>query len=472
MSSFFAVAFLVFLAGTCLAYFVLPKAVRPYWLLVCSYLFYMYDPENAGFVALLLSASAVTWAAALLLERLRVKWMRRVCLVVSLALCVGCLFYYKYFNFLGETLAALLDSFGLHYTAPSLDILAPVGISYFTFAALGYVIDVYRGDAPAQRSLIDLAAYIAMFPQLVAGPIVRYTDVAPQLQSRTHAVQDAALGARRFVLGLGKKVLLANVLYELVTVYQQSGQKTVLLTWMYAAAYMMHVYFDFSGYSDMAIGLGRIMGFRFAENFNYPFISGSLTEFWRRWHISLGSWFRDYVYIPLGGSRVRLGRWVLNLLVVWGLTGLWHGAAWTFVLWGLYFAVFLLMEKLFLGRLLRRLPVLRHVYVLTAALFSFVLFDASSLSAAIGAAGAMLGLGHLPMWDGGTLYYLHSYAPVLLAAAVGSTPLPAVLCRRMAAGRAGRVLDALEPIALLALLAVCTAFLVSGSANPFLYFRF
>lgn len=197
----------------------------------------------------------------------------------------------------------------------------------------------------------------------------------------------------RFVLGLGKKVLLANVLYELVTVYQQSGQKTVLLTWMYAAAYMMHVYFDFSGYSDMAIGLGRIMGFRFAENFNYPFISGSLTEFWRRWHISLGSWFRDYVYIPLAAAGVRLGRWVLNLLVVWGLTGLWHGAAWTFVLWGLYFAVFLLMEKLFLGRLLRRLPVLRHVYVLTAALFSFVLFDASSLSAAIGAARGHAGPG-------------------------------------------------------------------------------
>ena len=274
------------------------------------------------------------------------------------------------------------------------------------------------------------------------------------------------------MLGLGKKVLLANVLYELVTVYQQSGQKTVLLTWMYAGAYMMHVYFDFSGYSDMAIGLGRIMGFRFAENFNYPFISGSLTEFWRRWHISLGSWFRDYVYIPLGGNRVRLARQILNLLAVWALTGLWHGASWNFVLWGLYFAVFLLLEKLFLGRLLRRLPVLRHVYVLTAALFSFVLFDASSLSAAIGTAGAMLGLGHLPVWDGGTLYYLHSYAPVLLAAAVGSTPLPAVLCRRMAAGRAGRVLDALEPIALLALLAVCTAFLVSGSANPFLYFRF
>ena len=376
------------------------------------------------FVLFMAAAILQGYAAARLMERYPTR--RRLLLTLSAVLSLGMLAYCKYADFLISGFNAVT---GL--SVPLLRMALPIGISFYTFQILSYVIDVYRGDAPAQRNLIDLAAYIAMYPQLVAGPIVRYADVAPQLRSRTHTVQDAALGARRFVLGLGKKVLLANVLYELVTVYQQSGQKTVLLTWLYAAAYMLHVYFDFSGYSDMAIGLGRIMGFRFAENFRYPFVSGSLTEFWRRWHISLGSWFRDYVYIPLGGSRVGKARWVLNLLVVWGLTGLWHGAAWT-----------------------------------------FVLFDASSLSAAIGAAGAMLGLGHLPVWDGGTLYYLHSYAPVLLAAAVGSTPLPAALCRRIAAGRAGRVLDALEPAALLALLAVCTAFLVSGSANPFLYFRF
>ena len=403
----------------------------------------------------------------LLIEKYRGKTRSTVFFWLSVSLSLLLLAYFKYADFFLDSFRAVT---GL--PVPALQIALPIGISFYTFQILSYVIDVYRGDAPAQRNLIDLAAYIAMYPQLVAGPIVRYADVAPQLRSRTHTVQDAALGARRFVLGLGKKVLLANVLYELVTVYQQSGQKTVLLTWLYAGAYMLHVYFDFSGYSDMAIGLGRIMGFRFAENFNYPFISGSLTEFWRRWHISLGSWFRDYVYIPLGGSRVRLGRWVLNLLVVWGLTGLWHGAAWTFVLWGLYFAVFLLLEKLFLGRWLKRVPVLGHAYVLLAALFSFVLFDAASVPAALGTAGGLLGLGGLPLWDSGALYYLRSYAPVLALAAVGSTPLPAVLCRRIAAGRAGRVLDALEPAALLALLAVCTAFLVSGSANPFLYFRF
>ena len=452
-----------FLPPVLLLYFLTPDRWKNLTLLLSSLVFYGWGEPR--FLLFMLAAIAQGYAFGRLMERY--PRHKRLFLILSAVLSLSLLGYCKYAGFFLRTLGALT---GL--SLPALQIALPIGISFYTFQVLSYVVDVYRGTVPPQRDLLQLATYVAMFPQLIAGPIVRYTDVAPQLQSRTHTVQDAALGARRFVLGLGKKVLLANVLYELVTVYQQSGQKTVLLTWMYAAAYMMHVYFDFSGYSDMAIGLGRIMGFRFAENFNYPFISGSLTEFWRRWHISLGSWFRDYVYIPLGGSRVRLGRWVLNLLVVWGLTGLWHGAAWTFVLWGLYFAVFLLLEKLFLGRLLRRLPVLRHVYVLTAALFSFVLFDASSLSAAIGAAGAVLGLGHLPVWDGGTLYYLHSYAPVLLAAAVGSTPLPAVLCRRMAAGRAGRVLDALEPIALLALLAVCTAFLVSGSANPFLYFRF
>ena len=438
------------------------RVYRNVVLLLASLLFYSWGEPR--FLLLMLAATLAAYCGGLLMERSTAH--KRLILIVTVVLLVGNLFVFKYLNFFSENLSALFGWRAL----PKLTL--PIGISFYTFQILSYVIDVYRGDAPAQRNLIDLAAYIAMYPQLVAGPIVRYADVAPQLRSRTHTVQDAALGARRFVLGLGKKVLLANVLYELVTVYQQSGQKTVLLTWLYAAAYMLHVYFDFSGYSDMAIGLGRIMGFRFAENFRYPFVSGSLTEFWRRWHISLGSWFRDYVYIPLGGSRVGKARWVRNLVIVWGLTGLWHGAAWNFVAWGLYFAAFLLLEKLFLGRWLKRVPVLGHVYVLLAALFSFVLFDAASVPAALGTAGGLLGLGGLPLWDSGALYYLRSYAPVLALAAVGSTPLPAALCRRIAAGRAGRVLDALEPAALLALLAVCTAFLVSGSANPFLYFRF
>ena len=284
-----------FLPCTLGLYFLVPRRLKNAALLLCSLVFYAWGEPR--FVLFMAAAILQGYAAARLMERYPTR--RRLLLTLSAVLSLGMLAYCKYADFLISGFNAVT---GL--SVPLLRMALPIGISFYTFQILSYVIDVYRGDAPAQRNLIDLAAYIAMYPQLVAGPIVRYADVAPQLQSRTHTVQDAALGARRFVLGLGKKVLLANVLYELVTVYQQSGQKTVLLTWLYAAAYMLHVYFDFSGYSDMAIGLGRIMGFRFAENFRYPFVSGSLTEFWRRWHISLGSWFRDYVYIPLGGSRV------------------------------------------------------------------------------------------------------------------------------------------------------------------------
>ena len=454
-------------AGCALAiYFAVPLRWRNLALLLTSLVFYGWG--GPIYISIMVLSILIDYTHGLLVEKYRSRdKLARWFVAESVLLNLGLLGFFKYWDFFAANLSLIPG-----VSIPTLGLPLPIGISFFTFQTMSYTIDVYRGEAKAQKNIINFGAYVTLFPQLIAGPIVRYADVAPQLRSRTHTVQDAALGARRFVLGLGKKVLLANVLYELVTVYQQSGQKTVLLTWLYAAAYMLHVYFDFSGYSDMAIGLGRIMGFRFAENFRYPFVSGSLTEFWRRWHISLGSWFRDYVYIPLGGSRVGKARWVRNLVIVWGLTGLWHGAAWNFVAWGLYFAAFLLLEKLFLGRWLKRVPALGHVYVLLAALFSFVLFDAASVPAALGTAGGLLGLGGLPLWDSGALYYLRSYAPVLALAAVGSTPLPAALCRRIAAGRAGRVLDALEPIALLALLAVCTAFLVSGSANPFLYFRF
>lgn len=452
-----------FLPVVLLVYGLTPRKGKNAVLLLFSLVFYGWGEPK--YLAVMLVCTALGYGFGLALGRAGRPGVRKALLAASVLSSLSFLVYFKYADFFLSNFNALTGA-----SLPLLQLTLPVGISFYTFQILSYTVDVYRGEAQVQKNPIDLACYVTMFPQLIAGPIVRYTDVAEQLKQRGRG--DFQKGASRFLVGLGKKILFANLLGEVCAAWRGTQDGSVLFSWLYAVSYTLHIYFDFSGYSDMAIGLGALLGFRFPENFNYPYIAASVTEFWRRWHMTLSRWFRDYVYIPLGGSRVRLGRWVLNLLVVWGLTGLWHGAAWTFVLWGLYFAVFLLLEKLFLGRLLRQLPVLRHVYVLTAALFSFVLFDASSLSAAIGAAGAMLGLGGLPLWDGGTLYYLHSYAPVLLAAAVGSTPLPAVLCRRMAAGRAGRVLDALEPIALLALLAVCTAFLVSGSANPFLYFRF
>ena len=436
-------------------YFLAPRRLKNAALLLSSLVFYAWGEPR--FVLFMAAAILQGYAAARLMERYPAR--RRLLLTLSAVLSLGLLGYCKYADFLISGFNAVT---GL--SVPLLRITLPIGISFYTFQILSYVIDVYRGDAPAQRSLIDLAAYIAMFPQLVAGPIVRYTDVAPQLQSRTHTVQDAALGARRFVLGLGKKVLLANVLYELVTVYQQSGQKTVLLTWMYAAAYMMHVYFDFSGYSDMAIGLGKLFGFSFPENFNYPYISRSVTEFWRRWHMSLGTWFRDYVYIPLGGHRKGKGRQFLNILIVWMLTGFWHGAAWNFLLWGLYFALLLMAEK-------AGLPVRGRVYTLAAVVLGFVLFDASSLSSALACVKGLFGLGGLPPVSTQGLYLLKSNLVLLAVAILGATPAPKRLWEQLEA-KAPRLSAGLAPIGMAALLLVSTACLVDGSYNPFLYFRF
>ena len=441
-------------------YFLVPRRLKNAALLLCSLVFYAWgEPRFVGFMA---AAILQGYAAARLMERYPRR--KRLVLTLSAVLSLGLLAYCKYADFLISGFNAVT---GL--SVPLLRMALPIGISFYTFQILSYVIDVYRGDAPAQRNLIDLAAYIAMFPQLVAGPIVRYTDVAPQLQSRTHTVQDAALGARRFVLGLGKKVLLANVLYELVTVYQQSGQKTVLLTWLYAGAYMLHVYFDFSGYSDMAIGLGRMFGFHFLENFNYPYISLSVTEFWRRWHISLSTWFRDYVYIPLGGNRVSRGKWVRNILVVWGLTGLWHGADWNFLLWGLYYGVLLLIEKLWLGKYLERLPkALRWLLCMIIVCIGWVMFNLTDFVQMRYALARMFSFTHVALSQ--SLAADVSIVPPLLwmlPALVFSTPV----CRRVHLGESCGA-EIVRNVVCLALLAVCIVFSVSATFNPFIYFRF
>ena len=309
---------------------------------------------------------------------------------------------------------------------------------------------------------------MALFPQLIAGPIVRYVDVARELENRATTMDDAMAGIRRFLLGLGKKILLANQLGLLTEIFRNSSQKSVLFHWMYAIAFMLHIYFDFSGYSDMAIGLGRIFGFHFLENFNYPYMSRSITEFWRRWHMSLGSWFRDYVYIPLGGNRVSRGRWVFNILVVWMLTGLWHGAAWNFVLWGLLYAVFLLLEK-WVPALQKMPDVLKRIYVLLVVVLGFVLFNATSLSQAMGDIAGMFGFAGVPLVSAPALYYLRSYALVFIIAIVGATPIVRDTAAKVENTTVGKIL---EPIIMILLLLICTAYLVDGSFNPFLYFRF
>ena len=405
-----------------------------------------------------------------LVEKYRISNPRRskLFLTASVLFSLLLLGYCKYADFFIRSFNAVT---GL--SVPLLRVALPIGISFYTFQILSYVVDVHRGTVAAQRNLIDLGTYIAMFPQLIAGPIVRYADIEPQLKERRSTPAMVAAGAQRFVLGLGKKVLIANVLYQLITVYKATTQPSVLYSWMYAAAYMLHIYFDFSGYSDMAIGLGKIFGFTFAENFNYPYISRSVTEFWRRWHMSLGSWFRDYVYIPMGGNRVAPARRYLNILVVWMLTGLWHGADWNFVLWGLFFAVFLILEKGFLLKPLQKLPVLSHLYTLLLVAVSFVIFDSAGLSEAAAHLSRMFGAGGVPLATGEALYYLGSYAVTFIIAIIGATPYPTRWMNRLSEGpKTGRVLAVAAPVALMALLAVVTAYLVDGSFNPFLYFRF
>ena len=328
-----------FLPCVFVLYFLVPMRWKNTMLLLASLFFYAWGEPK--FVVFMLASIVQGYVLARLVEKYRADRRRaKLFLTLSLVFSLGLLGYCKYADFFLSGFNALT---GLHI--PLLRVALPIGISFYTFQILSYVVDVYRGDVKAQRNFIDLAAYIAMFPQLIAGPIVRYSDIASQLEHRTHSLADIAAGARRFVLGLGKKVLLANVFYELITTFKASDDRSVLFYWLYAAACVLNIYFDFSGYSDMAIGLGRIFGFRYLENFDYPYISASITEFWRRWHMSLGSWFRDYVYIPLGGNRVSKTKWLRNILVVWLLTGLWHGAAWNFVLWGLFFAVFLTAES-------------------------------------------------------------------------------------------------------------------------------
>ena len=455
-----------FLPIVLLLYFAVPKKLRNAVLLLSSLFFYGWGEPR--FLFFMIISILQGYIFGLLIEKHKGTKRSKVFLTASVVLSLGLLGYCKYADFFIENFNTLT---GL--SMPLLGIALPIGISFYTFQILSYAVDVYRGDVPAQRNFITLAAYIAMFPQLIAGPIVRYSDVAKQLEERTCSFEKASEGIRRFVFGFAKKILLANTLGELVATFKASDDKSVLFYWLYAFAYMLHVYFDFSGYSDMAIGLGKIFGFDFMENFNYPYISGSITEFWRRWHMSLGSWFRDYLYIPMGGNRVSTPRWLFNILVVWMATGFWHGAAWNFVLWGLMFAVLLTIEKLFLIKGLKKLKVLNHIYVLFFVSLSFVLFDSLSISEAAQSMGAMLGAGKLPLVSTETLYYLKSYGVLLIAGIVGATPLCTALVKKVHNTNRGAVIvNIAEPVVLLTLLTVCTAYLIDGSFNPFLYFRF
>ena len=450
-----------FLPAVLIVYFAVPRMLKNAVLLLFSLIFYGWGEPKL--LALMVFTIAMFFFCGLMIERARSERGKKLWLTVSVVISLTLLGIFKYADFFIDSVNAVT---GL--SIPLLRLALPVGISFYTFQSLSYTIDVYRGKVPAQRNPISFGAYVALFPQLIAGPIVRYIDVARELEERQHSWEDACLGIRRFLIGFSKKIILADNFALLMKLFRESDEKSVLFYWMYAVAFMLNIYFDFSGYSDMAIGLGRVFGFRFIENFNYPYLSKSVTEFWRRWHMSLGSWFRDYVYIPMGGNRVSKPRWVFNILTVWMLTGLWHGASWNFVLWGLMFAVLLLIEKWIPA--LQKLPgVLRHGYVLLLVMLSFVLFNADSLSQAGSDIGGLAGVGGIPAVTAQTLYYLRSYGPLFLIGFVGATPLVRDAARRIGDTKAGAVL---EPLVLILLLLICTGYLVDGSFSPFLYFRF
>lgn len=403
----------------------------------------------------------------ILIDKFKSTKYKKVPLISGIVISIAVLFYFKYFDFLIENINLWLnkkiDIFG---------IILPIGISFYTFQMISYLVDVYRGEAKVQKSFVKLATYISLFPQLIAGPIVRYTTVEEQLKNREYTFEKFAHGVRRFVIGLAKKVLIANVMGELVNVFNEYGDGTVIFYWLYAISNMIQIYFDFSGYSDMAIGLGKMLGFEFLENFNYPYIAKSITDFWRRWHISLSTFFRDYVYIPLGGNRVSKIKWIRNILIVWALTGLWHGAAWNFVIWGLLFGVLLILEKTIFKNVIEKIPAfIRHILVLVIVAISFIIFSGSDMNTILGQILGLFGIGTTGFASNVSIYYLKSYLIILLIAIVGSAPIAKIIAEKLKK-KYPKTINVLEMIFLIILLIVCVAYIVSGSFNPFLYFRF
>lgn len=460
---FSSVSFIyLFLPIVLMLYFASPKKLKNAVLLLSSLAFYfMGEPI---YILLLLFSSVSDYTHSLFIEKYRGSKKAKAAMISSVVINLLMLGFFKYADFFIESINTIFGT-----NIPTLNIPLPIGISFFTFQTMSYSIDVYRGAVKANRNIADFGTYVCLFPQLIAGPIVRYSDVAAELDNREHSAEKVSQGILRFTVGLGKKVIIANLLAEFTVHFRNSSEPSVLFYWLYAVSFFLQVYFDFSGYSDMAIGMGKMFGFHFPENFNYPIISKSLSEFWRRWHQSLGAWFRDYVYFPLGGSRVGKIKLVRNLFVVWLLTGLWHGAAVNFVLWGLFFFVMLSLEKLFLQKALTRLPkIVSHIYTCFFVLVSFVIFGAENVSGLLSDLKGMFSTS-LPLSTAETAYYFKSYAVVFAIAIVGATPLVKNIFAKLSNKK---IIKIAEPLFVGIVLIICTALLISGSFNPFLYFRF
>lgn len=465
---FSSITFLYFfLPITLLIYYITPKKLKNYVLLLASMVFYFFG--EPVYTVLLIISSVSDYLHSLYIENHRGQKAAKVALISSIIINLLLLGFFKYIDFFIININLIFKA-----SIPLLNVPLPIGISFFTFQTMSYTIDVYRGKANAQKNLATFATFVCLFPQLVAGPIVRYTDIARELDCRKPTSDNISKGILRFVIGLGKKVILANTLGELCVFFRESADPSVLFYWIYIIAFCLQTYFDFSGYSDMAIGLGAMFGFKFPENFNYPFISKSISEYWRRWHITLGSWFKDYVYIPMGGNRVSKLKYIRNVFVVWALTGLWHGAEWNFVLWGLYFGVILLLEKFFLGKILEKIPkFISHIYVILLVTIGYAIFNSTSLPMILNDLKGMFALLDIPLTSAKAIYYLRSYSVIFIVAIIGATPAMKLLVNRLSKIKVlSVVISVAEPIFVAAILLVSTGFLIDGSFNPFLYFRF
>ena len=465
---FSSVSFLYyFLPITLVLYFVSKDKYKNIILLLASLFFYFYGEPK--YTVLMLISAFSAYIHGILIEKFREKGYSKLFLVSGLVVSLGILIVFKYMDFIIKNINYISNS-----NIKLLRLVLPIGISFYTFQGLSYIVDVYKKDAKVCRSFVDFATYVCLFPQLIAGPIVRYTTIEDELKNRTHSFDKFAYGVNRFVVGLAKKVILANNLGMIVDIMTKSNEKSVLSYWMVAIFFSLQIYYDFSGYSDMAIGLGRMFGFDFLENFNYPFISKSIKEFWRRWHISLSSFFRDYVYIPLGGNRVSRGRWIFNLLIVWSLTGLWHGDSWNFILWGLYFALLLMIENLFLQNILSKLPALiQHIYAKFFIIISFVIFNNENIKDLWSSLYNMFNFRGVDLYNDFSTYYLKSYTVLLIVSVIGATPILKNIIQKINKNVTGqKVISTINSILNIVLLVVVTAYLIDGSFNPFLYFRF
>lgn len=452
-----------FLPMFLILYFVVPKKYKNIVLLIFSIIFYFYGEPK--YILLMLVEVLFSYFMTLSLEKNKSKSLLGV--IISFHIFLLCVF--KYFNFIITNINSIFDG-----NISLLNIVLPIGISFYTFQIISYEVDVYRSKVKASKSLIDYMTYVFLFPQLIAGPIVRYETVSKELKSRKVTLEDFSYGVNRFIIGLFKKVVIANNIGELCNILNSSSEVSVLLYWILGISYMLQIYFDFSGYSDIAIGIGRMIGFKFPENFNYPYVADSVTDFWRRWHMTLSSWFRDYVYIPLGGNRVSTLKHIRNILVVWMLTGFWHGASWNFIIWGIYFGVILIIEKYFLNKILEKLPrVIRNIYAMFIVMISFIIFSSDDMSSALTVIKGLFSFSSLKFSNDFIIYYIRSYGVILIGGLVLCTPLIKNVINKLRENKIlNYIINIFEVIILVLVLVIITSMLIDSSYNPFLYFRF